>query len=173
MNKTDITRFAIEIAINKAMSRLKHDPERTTRNLIDIALSFSKGRFQTAFFNAAKKLLEDENSQYYTLAKNIAFYIDPKRVKVFGVNLGYNSCTLGARTIREIEEKEDFNIPWSIIFDNTHINTISRTIDSGKELGIFTYCIFCSEQLDSRFIDLISKHDDCAIALFLDPININ
>lgn len=173
MNKTDITRFAIKIAINKAMSRLKHDPERTTRNLIDIALSFSKGRFQTAFFNAAKKLLEDENSQYYTLVKNIAFYIDPKRVKIFGVNLGYNSCTLGARTIREIEEKEDFNIPWSIIFDNTHINTISRIIDSGKELGIFTYCIFSSEQFDSRFIDLISKHDDCAIALFLDPININ
>lgn len=172
MKKTDVTRFAIEVAINKAMSRLKHDPERTTRNLIDLAIGFSKGRCQTAFFRSAKKLLENEDSQYYTLAKNIAFYVDPRHVKIFGVNLGYNSCNLGTKTIREIEEKENFNIPWSIIFDNTPTSTMSRMMKFGKELGIFTYCIFCDHKPDSEFMDLMSEHEDCAVALFLDPVNI-
>lgn len=178
MNKTDITRFAVEVAINRALKGIKHDPKRTTRNLIDLGLSFSKsGRFHNVFFNAAHNLLKNQNSQYYKLAENVACYIYPKYVKTLGVNLGYNACTLGARKIREIEANDEFSVPWIILINckdsPDFYSNLSNIISSGLELGIFTYCIFTRSGMTPELADIISKYNNCALAVFLEPECIN
>ena len=62
-----LTRSLVETIVRNKLSDLEKNPERTTRNLIDMALHFSKGRFQKNFFNIAQTMLQDENSPYYQL----------------------------------------------------------------------------------------------------------
>ena len=42
----DISRILIETVIRKALRDVKDSPERSTRNLVDMALHFSSGPFQ-------------------------------------------------------------------------------------------------------------------------------
>ena len=40
----------IETIVRKAIRDIRDSPKRNTRNLIDMALNFSEGRFQSRFF---------------------------------------------------------------------------------------------------------------------------
>jgi len=44
-----MSRIIIETIVKKALKYIKHSPERGLRNLIDMALQFSEGRFQKNF----------------------------------------------------------------------------------------------------------------------------
>ena len=59
-------------------------------------------------------MLQNEKSAYYDLAKRIATGVDHDLVTTFGVNVGYNGFTKGARLIRRIEAERGFNIPWAL-----------------------------------------------------------
>ena len=69
MHRIDITRSLLEATIDKALRDLQTDPERSVRNLVDLAQSFSNGRFQKNFFSIIQSLLEDQDSAYYTLVR--------------------------------------------------------------------------------------------------------
>lgn len=79
------------------LKSIKNDPERGARNLVDLAMQFSEGRFQKNFFSAAQTMLQNENSAYYGLIRDIATYTDETRLFTFGMNLGYNGCTVGVK----------------------------------------------------------------------------
>ena len=96
-----ISRVLIETIVRKTLRDIEESPERSTRNLVDMALQFSNGRFQKYFLETARGMLENENSAYYALVRDAVGNIDHERLLNFGMNVGYNSCTSGARRIRE------------------------------------------------------------------------
>ena len=169
-----ISRVLIETVVKQALQDIKDSPERSMRNLVDMALQFSNGRFQKAFFETSQKMLEDENSAYYRLVRDVAYSVSEERILNFGVNLGYSSCTCGARIIREIEAKEHFNIPWalSLRIDGTlwpeRAGRYQELICEGEKLGIYSWLLFA----DECPIDLLSvaaQHPEHAFAIFCEP----
>ena len=71
MNHT-ISRVLIETVVKKALRDIKDSPERSIRNLVDMALQFSNGRFQKEFFETTQTMLQNEDSAYYLLVRDAA-----------------------------------------------------------------------------------------------------
>ena len=46
-----MNRIMVKTIVRKAIRDIKTDPERTTRNLIDMALNFADSRFQHQFYS--------------------------------------------------------------------------------------------------------------------------
>ena len=176
MKKNDVTKIMIETAVAKALRDMRTDPKRSVRNLVDLGCSFAGGRFQKSFFKLAQNLLKNRDSAYYVLAADLTAYVDAGTIQHFGVNLGYNSFTAGARRIREHEAAAGYNIPWSITF---HLNAASAwtieqadaLIAEGNQLGVFTYAFLMEPPYTAPapLFRLVENHTDCAFLLFLPP----
>lgn len=169
--KNNMSRMLVEVAVKNALKSIKDDPERGIRNLVDMALHFSEGRFQHNFFATAQTMLQNENSAYYELIREVVLYTDLERLFTFGMNLGYNGCTIGARRIRENEKKWSFNIPWALILqmDTENFNKKKPIYDAaileGENLGIFVWMIFAMEH-PQKVLSLAKNHIDSAFCIF-------
>jgi len=169
-----INEILIETTVNQAIKRIQNDPERSTRNLIDIGLHFSEGRFQRRFLEGTQKMLEDEQSAYYRLIPDVMANVDSKRVVTFGMNVGYHSCTKGARMIREIENISHFNIPWCISLDIDsltywqHSDEYHKLIEDGEALGIYTWIIYSFDDTH-HLLELAEDFPDSAFVFCCAP----
>jgi len=178
MKRNDIPYVMIKSAVEKGIKDIQENPGRGIRNLVDLGGMFADGRFQKEFFDTAFTELQKEDSMYYQLAERVVTSTDPGILTGFGMNLGYNSWTLGARTIREIENKSGFNIPWCLLFDLEHgqyleQNVIRSLTQQGKDLGIYAYLFYLPHP--SRIDDILQiarLEQDCAFMLFVDTSNI-
>ena len=74
--ENSMSKIIIETTVRQTLKSLKEDPKRSIRNLVDMALQFSKGRFQSRFFETAHTMLENENSAYYDLIYNAINHIE-------------------------------------------------------------------------------------------------
>ena len=99
------SRILIETTVRKTIKDIANDPERSIRRVVDMAVNFSNGRFQKHLFVSAQKMLSNDQSAYYSLVRDTVGNINTEKLVHFGMNLGYNSCTAGAKILREIEEK--------------------------------------------------------------------
>ena len=170
--KKDINWMLIESVVRRTVQKLHDSPEREIRNLIDLGLSFADGRFQRKFLKASQKMLRNEKSAYYPLIKDVVSHVDEERLVTFGMNLGYNGCTRGAKTIRQIEQEEGFNIPWALSFSlnpaQIENGCYSSVIHQGTELGIYVYLMEASDPVEQS-LALTAEHPDCAFVLFVRP----
>lgn len=168
-----IARALIETIVRKALRDIQDDLERNIRNLVDMAQQFAKGRFQQHFFCAAQKMLQNDASPYYALVRDVCDHVDHERLLSFGMNLGYNGCTMGAKNIRYIEDKEGFNIPWSITLHmpdalaKDQLLDYQELITQGEKLGVYVWCLFTQKAPES-VLPLAAAHPDSAFVLFLD-----
>lgn len=170
----NLNRVLIETTVRNTLRQIKNDPERSVRNLIDMGLHFSEGRFQHHFFEIAREMLRNDQSCYYRMIPDAVATIDTERIVTFGMNLGYNSCTNGAKTIRMIEEKEHFNIPWSISLEISGYDYFEKSdsyhslIEQGQALGIYTWLLYSLDST-SYILELVKDFPDCAFAIFCSP----
>lgn len=170
--KQDMNRILVEGAVRRTLKSMKESPERTIRNLVDLGLNFSNGRFQTRFLETAQEMLHNQKSAYYTLVKETASSVDPDILATFGVNIGYNSCTNGAEHIRKIEAERGYNIPWSLTLSANKAKLDAEpdfypdVIQQGVSLGICTYLLF-SQGEPEQLIPLMNAQPDCAFVVFL------
>ena len=150
--ENSMSRFITGSVVKRTLKDIKDNPERSIRNLVDMALQFSGGRFQQDFFTTAQTMLQNENSAYYRLVRDIVSHADTDRLYTFGMNLGYNGCTAGAQRIRENEKKLECNIPWTVAIqmDSEHFEEKEKqyqiTIQAGEKLGIYVWMLFCMKQ---------------------------
>lgn len=164
----------IETTVNQAIKRIQDDPERSTRNLVDIGLHFLEGRFQQSLLKLMQKMLEDEQSAYYRMIPDLMSNVDSKRIVTFGMNVGYHSCTKGARIIREIEEISHFNIPWCISMDIDsltywqHSDEYHKLIEEGEALGIYTWVIYSLDDTH-HLLELAADFPDSAFVFCCAP----
>lgn len=173
-----MTRSLIEQLVRGKLKELKESPERTTRNLVDMALHFSNGRFQKRFFEIAQEMLYNEHSPYYQLIYQLVSIVDTERLLSFGMNVGYNSFSYGAKIIRKQEAENGYNIPWCITLELNeqtilqHPEHYHKLLNEGKSLGIYTWNIFSHGQL-LNFLPLMEMNSDCAFLLFCKAEELN
>lgn len=173
--ENSVNRIMVNTIVKKAIHDLKSDPERTVRNLVDMALRFADSRFQQEFYSSAQRLLSNEQSGYYALVKNTISKMNEETLLTFSMNLGYNGLYQGAVKIREQEKKLQCSIPWSInltitegkVFDQHH-----TLIRQGEELGIHTWHLFSNHGIHDC-ISLAAKHPDSAFVIFSSSHEIN
>jgi len=172
------SKILIQTTVRKAIRDIRETPQRSTRNLVDMALNFASGRFQQEFFQMAQKMLSDERSAYYTLLQDIAIHVDEEKLLTFGMNVGYNSATFGAKRIRHLEETVGYNIPWTLFLEMDRTSVIQHgeryhaLIEAGEEMGIFTWMVF-SHSCAADCIELAARHPNSAFVLFCDHAEIN
>lgn len=165
------SRILIETTIRKTIKDIANDPERSIRRVVDMAANFSNGRFQKHFFVSAQKMLSNNQSAYYSLVRDTVANVNTEKLVKFGMNLGYNSCTAGAKMIREIEEKELFNVPWSLSLQlnaGTLRNSkafYQKLISDGQALGIYTWLLY-TDDITSNLLDIIAEFPYSAFLLF-------
>jgi len=166
-----MSRILVGTVVRQALQSIKESPERGIRNLVDMALQFSEGRFQKDFFCTAQTMLQNENSAYYGLVRDTVNYTDIERLYTFGMNLGYNGCTAGARQIRYNEKRLNCNIPWSIAlqFDTETLEERQEAYDGlirdGEELGIYVWMLFGAGGSD-KVLQLVGNHPNSAFCMF-------
>ncbi|MCD7846769.1 MAG: hypothetical protein LUG49_01855 [Oscillospiraceae bacterium] len=165
----------IEAYVGKKLEAMRDNPDRESRNLVDLALGLSAGRFQKHFLSIAHSMLEDENSPYYALIHDAIKNVGTANILKFGMNIGYNSFTAGAKTIRNLEKERGYNIPWIITFyvdsESFSKDAYSKVIKQGVRLGIYTYVFFCSE-IPEKLTEIFDEESECAFILFSDAENI-
>ena len=161
----------VEIVVKQTLKNIKDNPERGIRNLVDMALQFSTGKFEANFFTIIQTMLQNENSAYYDLIRNTVKNTDVERLYTFGMNLGYNGCTEGAKRIRCSEEKLNCNIPWALslqidklTFEEYH-EKYDALIYEGESLGIFTWMLFLLNH-SAETLSLARTHSDSAFCIF-------
>ena len=167
----------IETTVKQAIKRIQDDPERSIRNLVDMTLLFSNGKFQQRFLEVIQQILQNEQSSYYRLIPDLISNVDSKRITTFGINLGYNSCTRGARIIRKIESEQEFNVPWSIFLEiddcsfRNHEEHYFSLLEQGQALGVYTWALICDNGITSC-LKLAEKYTDHAFLILCHPNDI-
>lgn len=175
--ENSISRILIETTVRQTLKGIQADPERSIRNLIDMALQFSKGRFQSRFFETAHTWLKNQNSAYYGLVQDAVDHIETEHLVKLGMNIGYNSCTWGARRIRENEKRLGFNIPWTVLLQtggqlcSCDLERYRRVIEEGETLGIYSWMLFPAGDPES-LLPVTETYADSAFFLFCDSRDI-
>lgn len=170
------SRIIIKTFIKTALKDADESPERCTRNLVDMALHFSKGRFQQEFFEMARAMLNNDNSPYYPLIEDVLTHMDKEKLIEFGMDLGYNGCTEGAHVVRKIKRTENINVPWLFFLniDSSCDDLLSRyqtIFDQGKELGIYVYFLY-TDSNPEKLLPLIKQNPDCAMILLCNSASV-
>lgn len=179
MKDNKVTIKMIETAINKGIRDIENNPKRGIRNLVDLANHFASGPFQKDLLELMQSMLANLDSPYYDIVQDLIDNVDHDTLKTFGINLGYNSWTYGARKISEHKKTYDFDIPWTIIFDfkeknenKLDVEEITDVIQQGKEMGIYSYIFFVNDINDFLTITKETKDNlDCAFIIHI-PSNI-
>ncbi|MBR2719447.1 MAG: hypothetical protein IKK57_02960 [Clostridia bacterium] len=171
---TNPSRIIVETMVRQVLRHFQEDPERSCRKLVDMGCAVSTSRFQKGFFHALQQMQRNEQSAYYALARSVVQDVEHERLIRLGMNVGYNSCTAGAKKIRSIEAAEGFNIPWAMYLDldtnifAEHAGQVDSLLSQGEELGVYTWFVRLnawSHEIEA----LLAAHPDCAFVLFMEP----
>lgn len=163
--ENSVNRVMVNTIVKKAIHDLKADPDRSVRNLVDIALKFADSRFQQEFYSGAQSLLTNESSAYYALVKDTFTQVSEETLLTFGMNVGYNGLYEGSKKIRSMTQH---SIPWTVslsinegkLFEQHH-----QAIDQGEKLGIHTWHLFSNHGIYDC-LTLAQKHPDSAFVIF-------
>lgn len=160
----------VNTIVKNAIKNLKTDPERTMRNLIDMASQFADSPFQKNLYEKLQSMLSNEESGYYSLVRDTLTKIDEETLLTFGMNMGYNGLYKGAAKIRTAEEKRGCHIPWTVsltIQEGQVCDAHHEIISQGEELGIHCWNLF-SDHAIYDCITIADEHPDSAFVIFCD-----
>ncbi|MCH3972437.1 MAG: hypothetical protein LKE53_06745 [Oscillospiraceae bacterium] len=179
MKSDAMMRAFISAAVDKGLRDIGRDPKRSVRQLVDLGTNFAKGRFQRYFFDIFGEMLHNENSSYYKWIHDLVVNADQKQLKTFGINLAYNSWTVGAKTVRALEQTAGYHIPWTLLFHLSPAGKctpemLENTVAQGQKLGIFSYMFFCEGNYAlMNLAPLLKKNPDCAFVLFVENAQVD
>lgn len=182
MNSQDITRTIIGTTIDRGIREMADDPKRSIRKLTDLGRRFSKSRFQTWLFSLFQELLRNDGSAYYQVLDDLLKNNRWDNLKTFGINVGYNGWTYGARIIREQAAIAGCQIPWILILHycpdrpgGMTLEQIGNYLIQGKELGIHCFFFWHEDNLErsSDLLDLVENHKDCAFLWKIPDLELN
>ena len=177
MDQDAFKRAMVESVVDRSLRDIQRDPRRGIRKLADLGGVAASGPYQKKFLAMVRRMLEQEDSPYYTMVCNTVRAADSERLKTFGINFGWNCLTVGTKKIRAREQSQDWSIPWSLTFhigdgpQDLDAHILIRIIREGMELGIYTYFLFPDgmSRSISTALDAITASEECAFFLFLPP----
>lgn len=169
MNPNHLTSAMIDKIVERRIEEMAESPDTAIRQLLNYSSHFSSSRFQAPVFSILQHLLANEDSQYHIMLQNLLQNVSHSAIKNLGINLGYNSWTKGAQTVRATAQKAGYCIPWIIIFHwnpakSTIVNlkNMARFIRDGNKIGIYAFCIRqeAPHQSFGEIFDIFSKYSD-------------
>lgn len=174
MEAEALTRAVIESAVDRGIREIAEDPSRGLRKLVDLGGMFAKGRFQKRYIGVLRQMLEDGRSPYYAMACSTVRQVEREHLRTFGVNVGWQSWTVGARRIRALEAEGGYNVPWCITFrlgGAMEAGEYRRLVSQGAEKGICTYFLMAGEDPAhlALALDLAALDPRCAFVLVAPP----
>ena len=176
MKREAITRTILDTIVDRAIRDISEDPQRSLRKLVDMGQTFAKGPFQKRYIGTIQQMLENGGSPYYDLVQDTVRSTDRVNLRTFGINIGWQCWTLGAKQIRDTEARESFDIPWCITLQLEGAAPSARTdclhlLDEGRALGIYAYFLHCgaSAKALELALELARKAPECGFPIFLSP----
>lgn len=174
MNKQEVTRSLIELAVDQGIRDMKINSHRSIRRMADLGRQFAKGRFQDRIFSIFQKMLSRDDSPYYEMIDRLLTNVDPGTIKRFGMNIGYNGWTHGASLLRKKSAGPQEHFPWFLQLSwnpssGLTLKDISSLIAENKKNGTYCYSIRLKKSPDDNtgLFQLFSEHADCAFLLDL------
>ncbi|MFQ8760051.1 MAG: hypothetical protein ACLSAF_12155 [Intestinimonas sp.] len=145
MESRALSRAMVESVVDRSLREIVSDPDRSLRKLVDLGNLLARGRSQKESFSLLSRVLENEGSPYYDMVRRIVQEVDREKLKCFGINLGWESWTVGAGRIRALEGERHYNIPWCLTFRlggqpwALGAEDYRALLLQGQELGICSY----------------------------------
>lgn len=166
----DLRRVLCEATVDRAIRDIQRDTKRSLRNVVDLGLNFtSGGRLFHTVLEAARDLLSDEQSAYFETVQTVLQTVDTDTIKTFGLNIGLEGCTRGAKKIRELEESGGFNIPWALTIcagdKGVGLADCQRLVEEGTALGIYVYLLMDRGMNVEALRQLSSANPKCAFVV--------
>lgn len=169
MRKMDLQRTITEGTASRALQDMERDTHRTARNLVDLCLRFAKGPFERRFFTVCRDILEDDGSPCFSMLRRALSCFDRQTLVTFGVNVGFEGCSRGAKRIRETEAREGFNVPWAIrvAVGDAGLSRVytQRLISEAVELGVHVFILEDHGLALSDLRQLLEDNPTCAFCL--------
>ena len=139
-------------------------PKRSFRNLVELGERFAAGRRQRAFFADIREMLRKDSSAYYLLWERVVRDTDHDSLQTFGINVGYNGCTAGVRTLRALERLNHCGIPSILGASYNGAEMDGRALEDllrqGEKLGIYTYIVDCLGGDPGALAGVLAAHKD-------------
>lgn len=174
MKANAFSRAVVESLVNRSIRKIAEDPERGLRNLVDMGVATATGRFQKQFMGIVQGALRNEECPYYELVCRLAQETSRRNLTTFGVNVGWQSWTVGARRIRAREAACGAAVPWSLTL---HMEGGGKDMDwaglirRGQENGVYAY--FLHTGADPAALEAAAALTEgaplCAFLLFAAP----
>ncbi|MGB4588937.1 MAG: radical SAM protein [Clostridiaceae bacterium] len=177
------------IGLKKVISYLDSDPEINIPQIIGWVKKFDKEGTISGQLNSVETAIEDQDGNWYQLAKSLYSEIDGGVRKTLFENFIVNATIIGGQRQKRAKEENNCNIPWTILLDPTsacnlrctgcwaadygnqlllNFDTLDNIIQQGKKLGTYMYIYSGGEPLMRKddIIKLCEKHNDCAFLAF-------
>ena len=173
MERTALNRTLIEAVVSRSLNEIESDPQRGIRKIVDLGSHLAIGRSQRRFLTTLRQLLSNDASPYYALIEQVVRTTRRSSLKLFGIDLGYNSWTLGAASIRLRELRHRHNIPWIVSCllggaDGASSRDLFSLVEQGRTMGIYCYrLVFETDKDLSSCMELFHRFPDCAFFLFV------
>lgn len=143
MKSGSIGRHMVQATLTSAFR--DDGPKRSFRNLVELGERFAVGRRQRAFFAGVREMLRKDSSAYYLLWERVIHDTDHDCLQTFGINVGYNGCTAGVRTLRALERLNHCGIPsiLGVSYNGAEMDgrALEDLLRQGEKLGIYTYIL--------------------------------
>ncbi len=117
LNTQDVTRSVIRLELARAFRGMESNPKRTLRKLADLGKVCARGSVQKEIFGIFQQCLRYKDSPYFSVMQNLVRNVSAENLTTFGMNLGYNSWTDGAKKIRAKRDNEGILTSWIQILD--------------------------------------------------------
>lgn len=175
--------------LNKVLDYFDKDPDTNIPKIMQWLKTFDRsGRFAKVYSNI-DIIMQDPDNNWYRLIKSMWTDFDRDVRRTTFRNFLGNSAILGNDQRHEFSEKNDCNVPWTILLDPTSACNLKCTgcwaaeygnqlnltyeeldniITQGKEMGTYMYIYTGGEPLVRKkdLIRLCEKHDDCEFLCF-------
>ena len=169
MRRVDLQRMIVEGTVNRALRDMEGDTHRTARNLVDLGRSVAKGPFERQFLDACRRILDDDSSPCFEMLRRVLSCFDRQTLVTFGVNVGFEGCSRGAKRIREAEAREGFNIPWAVRISmgdrGLSIGCVRRVVAEAVDLGIHMFILEDQGLVQRELQGLTEEFPTCAFGL--------
>lgn len=169
MRKMDLQRTIVEGTVSRALRDMEGDTHRTARNLVDLGMSLARGPFERQFFAKCRQILDDDSSPCFEMIRRVLSCFDRQTLLTFGVNVGFEGCSRGAKRIREVESREGFNVPWTIRIAAGEQGLsriyVQRVITEAMELGVHVFILEDCGLAQSDLRQILTDNPPCAFGV--------
>ncbi len=190
MSKKTILENLQTFGVKKVLTYLDSNPNKNIPRILDwLIIADKENKYVGKQAQAVKNIFVSSENNWYRLIKSLWTDVDDGVRKKMFENFVINACLIGGKRQDKAKEKNECNIPWTILLDptsacNLHCtgcwaadygntlkmdyDTLDSIIRQGKELGVYFYVYSGGEPLVRKrdIITLCEKHSDCAFLAF-------